>query len=120
MKQIRKQERHMKRHSVLALLAAAPFAMVATGAPVEGPDSLGVRSMTVHYDAASITDSKSAEKLFFRIRAAAEEVCRLASYPRGYEIWEEHSCAANAVAEACARRTFQRLISTTTGVLRQC
>jgi UrcA family protein len=93
----------MNRQSVLAisaLLAAAPFGMAAMAAPVEESDSVGVKTMTVHYDAAAITDSKSAEKLFFRIRAAAEEVCRLASYPHGYEIWDEHSCAGEAVAEA--------------------
>jgi UrcA family protein len=90
----------MKRHSVLALAAAALFGSVAVAAPVEDPDSLAIKSMTVRYDAAAVTDSKAAERLFFRIRLAAEEVCRLASYPRGYEIWDEHSCEVDAVAAA--------------------
>jgi UrcA family protein len=91
----------MKTHSVLALVAAASFGSAALAAPVvEDPDSLAIKSMTVRYDAAAITDSKSAEKLFFRIRLAAEEVCRLASYPRGYEMWDEHACEVDAVAEA--------------------
>jgi UrcA family protein len=90
----------MKRHSVLALMAAVSCGSATLAAPVEDPDSLAIKSMTVRYDAAAITDSKSAEKLFFRIRLAAEEVCRLASYPRGYEMWDEHACAVDAVAEA--------------------
>lgn len=90
----------MKRHSVLALLVAAPLGLAATAAPVEGPDSLAVKSMTVRYDAAQISNRKSAETLFFRIRQAAEEVCRIASFPRGYEMWDEHACEVDAVAEA--------------------
>lgn len=59
-----------------------------------------VRSMSVRYDASEMNDPKSAQKLFFRIRQAAEEVCRLSSHPRGYEIWEERACESEAVAEA--------------------
>jgi UrcA family protein len=92
----------MNRHSVMAiaLVAAASFGSAAMSAPVGDPDSLAIKSMTVRYDAAAITDHKAAEKLFFRIRLAAEEVCRVASYPLGYELWDEHACAANAVDEA--------------------
>jgi UrcA family protein len=95
-----RKERDMKRHSLWALTIIAPFAMSATAAPVEGPDSVFVKTMTVRYDAEQILDRKSAEKLFFRIRAAAEEVCRIASFPVGYEMWDEHACAVDAVAEA--------------------
>ena len=93
----------MKKHHGFMLLAAASFGMVAAAAPVEDPDSLQIRSETVRYDADQVQDRKSAQKLFFRIRHAAEEVCRIASNPRGYEIWYEHDCEAKAVAEAVAQ-----------------
>jgi UrcA family protein len=90
----------MKRHFVLALVAATSFGSAAMAAPVDDPDTLAIKSATVRYDAAAVTDDKSAEKLFFRIRRAAAEVCQLASYPRGYEIWDEHACEVDAVADA--------------------
>ncbi len=91
----------MKLHTGMALAIAAASPCVAGAAvPGEGPDTLAVQSMTVRYDATEIRDSKSAQRLFFRIRQAAEEVCRIASYPRGYEMWDEHACETSAVADA--------------------
>lgn len=90
----------MKLHAGLALLIAASAGEASAAVQTEGPDSVVVESMTVRFDAEEVVDRKSAGKLFFRIRQAAEEVCRLASYPRGYEMWEEHSCQVDAVAEA--------------------
>jgi UrcA family protein len=89
----------MKLHTGLVLLIAAA-AGTASAAEGEGPDGVAVESMTVRYDAAEIVDRRSAGKLFFRIRQAAEEVCRIASFPRGYEMWDEHSCQVDAVDEA--------------------
>ncbi|MEO8315379.1 MAG: UrcA family protein [Pseudomonadota bacterium] len=91
----------MKLHTGITLLIAAAATGVAGAAvPGEEPDTLAVQTMTVRYNATEISDRTSAEKLFFRIRQAAQEVCRLASYPRGYEMWDEHACETNAVAEA--------------------
>lgn len=90
----------MKLHTGMALLIAASAGVASAAIPGEGPDSLAVQSMTVRFDAAEIVDRKSAGKLFFRIRQAAEEVCRIASFPRGYEMWDEHACEVDAVAEA--------------------
>lgn len=85
---------------VAAALASAaatvPAAIVETG----GSDYVQVRSEVVDYEAAEIRDAKSAERLFFRIRQAAEEVCRLSTHPVGYELWEERACEAEAVSEA--------------------
>jgi len=99
----------MKKHHGLTLLAAASFAMGAAAAPVEDPDSLQVRSETVRYDAQRVQDGRSAEELFFRIRQAAEEVCHIASNPRGYEIWYEHDCEAEAVSDAVAQADIPAL-----------
>lgn len=99
----------MKTHPALAVLAATSFGMVATAAPLEDPDSLQIRSETVRYDARQVQDEKSAEKLFFRIRQAAEEVCRIASNPRGYEIWHEHDCEAEAVSQAVGQADIPAL-----------
>lgn len=63
-------------------------------------DSIEVRTETVPYEASEIRDEDAAEDLFFRIRRAAAEVCRISSFPRGYELWYEHDCEAEAVAEA--------------------
>jgi UrcA family protein len=90
----------MKVQSALALLVAGSFAVTAAAAPVEDPDSVQIHSESVRYDAATIHDEDTARKLFFRIRRAADEVCNIASNPRGYEIWHEHACEAEAVAEA--------------------
>lgn len=90
----------MKKHSAFTLLIAAPFAMAAAAAPVEGPDMLQINSMPVQYDAAAVRDSKSAEKLFFRFRQTAEEVCRQSSRPAGAEVWEQLACENEAVADA--------------------
>lgn len=91
----------MKLHTGMALLiAAASTGVAAAAVPGEGPDTLGIQTLTVRYDAARIDDRKSAEKLFFRIRQAAEEVCRTASFPRGYEMWDEHACELETVAQA--------------------
>ncbi len=86
----------------LALVAAAAVGMtgIDPAAPVEGPDMLQIQSETVRYDAMDINNRKSARQLFFRIRQAAEEVCRTSSFPRGYEIWSEHDCATAAVEQA--------------------
>jgi UrcA family protein len=86
--------------TLLALLVAGSFAVITPAAPVEDPDSVQIRSERVRYDAANIQDEDAARKLFFRIRRAAEEVCSIASNPRGYEIWHEHACEADAVAGA--------------------
>jgi UrcA family protein len=94
----------MSKHSRTALLAAAALAVPALGVAAAGaavdPDSVQVRSEVVTYDAARIDDARSAERLFFRIRKAAAEVCSIASHPVGYELWEEHACEAEAVEEA--------------------
>lgn len=90
----------MNKHYGLTLLIAATCGMAGAAAAQEGPDSLEMRSAAVSYDAAKTHDAKSAEKLFFGIRQAAEEVCRISSYPRGYEIWQEHACETEAVAQA--------------------
>jgi UrcA family protein len=91
----------MKLHTGLALLIAATTAGTASAAVQgEGPNTLAVQSMTVRYDATQISDRKSAGKLFFRIRQAAEEVCRVAASPRGYEMWDEHACEVDAVEQA--------------------
>ncbi len=63
------------------------------------PDRIEVRTVTVPYDAARL-DSKSTEKLFFRIRLAAEQACDIASNAVGYERWDEHACETAAVSEA--------------------
>ncbi len=94
----------MKRHSTLALLATTALGTLAGAATAAtgntDPDELAVRSEVVHYDAAQVTDDSSARQLFFRIRKAAEDVCSISSHPRGYEIWYEHSCDADAVEQA--------------------
>jgi UrcA family protein len=90
----------MKMHTGMALMIAAAAAVASAAVPDEGPDSVAVDSTTVRFDAAEVVDSKSAGRLFYRIRRAAEEVCRIASFPRGYEMWEEHACEVDAVAEA--------------------
>lgn len=89
----------MNRHLALAA-AIASFGIVGATAPLDGMDSLEVRSVSVPYDRTEIRDGTSAEKLFFRIRQTAAEVCRIASYPRGYELWHEHDCEAEAVDQA--------------------
>jgi UrcA family protein len=94
----------MSKHSRTVLLAAAALAVpalgvAATGAAVD-PDSVQVRSQVVTYDAGEIDDARSAQRLFFRIRQAAAEVCSIASHPVGYELWEEHTCEADAVEDA--------------------
>src|SRR5262245_38446954 len=95
-----RQEHHMKLLTGLALLMVASAGTAAAALPGEGPDRVAVKTLTLHYDANGIQDRRSAEKLFFRIRQAAEEVCRMASYPRGYEMWDEHTCEVETVAVA--------------------
>jgi UrcA family protein len=90
----------MKTPYALALIAAASFGTYANAAPVEGPDSVPVLTTSVRYDATQIRDGRSAERLFFRIRMAAENVCQIASHPAGYEIWDERACEKDAVAQA--------------------
>jgi UrcA family protein len=92
----------MKKHHGFIWAAAASFTLAAAAAPVEDTESVQVRSETVRYDPQEIQDRESAEKLFFRIRQAAEEVCRISFNPRGYERWYEHDCEAEAVSEALA------------------
>lgn len=94
----------MKRHFTMALIASGAAMGVAAGAAVAAeipdPDSVQIRSVTVPYDAADIRDQRGAEKLFFRIRQAAEEACDIASHEVGYERWEEHACETAAVSGA--------------------
>jgi UrcA family protein len=98
----------MKTTIATALLATAALGVGSalaqeSTANVAGPaaasDAL-TRSLTVRFDADHIQSPRDAEKLFFQIRQAAEEVCRLASNPRGHELWEQHSCETLAVAKA--------------------
>lgn len=89
----------MNKHLALAA-AIASFGIVGATAPVDDSDSLEVRSVSVPYDRSEIRDEKSAQSLFFRIRQTAEEVCRISPHPRGYEIWHEHDCEAEAVDQA--------------------
>lgn len=91
------------KHLTTALLAAASVGAcgVAAAAALDTDRaSVQVRSETVEYDANEIRDARSAERLFFRIRQAAEDVCRLSSHPVGYELWDERACEREAVAEA--------------------
>ena len=101
---LKQLEDHMNKHLRTTLLVAAAVGMPALGAaatdPIENPASVQVRSGSVTYDAERIDDPRSAERLFFRIRRAAEEVCRLSSHPVGYELWEERACEADAVEDA--------------------
>ncbi len=92
----------MKRYNTLALLTATALGIAAsaTAAPRNNPDVLAVRSEAVHYDASEINDGRAAQHLFSRIRKAADDVCWVSSYPRGYEIWLERDCAVSAVQEA--------------------
>jgi UrcA family protein len=94
------QENAMKKHSALLLLIASSLGVTAGSAAVIGPDTVAIQSETVRYDATEIRDARSARDLFFRIRQAAEEVCRISSFPRGHEIWYEHDCEAAAVEQA--------------------
>jgi UrcA family protein len=79
-----------------ACLAAPAFAT--SGA--DTPDSVDVRSTKVSYNTAEIRDAAALERLFFRIRLAAEEVCRTNGNTRGVEIWIQHNCEADAVVQA--------------------
>src|SRR5262245_60438857 len=90
----------MKKHSSLLLLMASSLGLTAAGAAVVDPETIQIQTEAVRYDPAEIRDSRSAEDLFFRIRQAAAEVCRISSFPRGYEIWYEHDCEADAVRQA--------------------
>lgn len=94
----------MKRHFTMALIASAAAVGVASGAAVTEdllhPDSVQIRTVTVPYDAAEVRDQQGAEKLFFRIRQAAEEACDIAPNEVGYERWEEHACESDAVSDA--------------------
>ncbi|MDQ2641497.1 MAG: UrcA family protein [Pseudomonadota bacterium] len=89
----------MNKHLAMAA-AIASFGIVGATAPLDDADSLQVRSVSVPYDRSEIRDGRSAENLFFRIRQTAEEVCRISPHPRGYEIWSEHDCEAEAVDQA--------------------
>jgi UrcA family protein len=83
-----------------AALAGATATVPAAVRDTDGSDFVQVRSEVVDYEATEVRDAKSAERLFFRIRQAAEEVCRVSSHPVGYELREERSCEAEAVSEA--------------------
>lgn len=95
-------------HVILAAaaLSAATVAAAQDATTVDSahgatlPDRIEVRTVTVPYDASRLQDSKSTEKLFFRIRLAAEEACDIASNAVGYERWDEHACETTAVSEA--------------------
>ncbi|MFO7325371.1 MAG: UrcA family protein [Pseudomonadota bacterium] len=101
----------MKTPIATALVAAAALG-IAGGALAEGsaqavtqstavtsPDVL-TRTVVVRFDANSIQSQRDAEKLFFRIRRAAEEVCSLSARPLGQEIVEQNNCETRAVAKA--------------------
>lgn len=100
----------MNKHFRNSLLAAAALGLSGIAAAAAGsaqepdgvldPDSVQVRSEIVRYDAAGIDDPRDAERLFFRIRKAAADVCSIASHPVGYERWVEHECEAEAVEDA--------------------
>lgn len=92
----------MKPHIGLSLLLAASLGVagVASAATSGPPQNLQIRSISVPYDPARVINQDTAETLFFQIRHAAAEVCRIASFPRGYELWYEHACETEAVAEA--------------------
>ncbi len=89
----------MNKHLALAF-AIGSFGIVGAAAPLDNPDMLEVRTVGVPYDRSEIRDERSAGDLFFRIRQTAEEVCRISAHPRGYEIWHEHDCEAEAVDQA--------------------
>lgn len=99
----------MKRNLAMTLLASA--ALGATGlVAAQDPqpnnmqnlqgESVQIQSVTVPYDTSEIQDERGAEKLFFRIRAAAAEACDIAPHEVGYERWDEHACEASAVSSA--------------------
>lgn len=104
----------MNRQFRTTLLAAAACGLTGLAAaadePVENPDSVLVRSELVTYDEARIDDQRDAERLFFRIRHAAADVCRIAANPVGYERWVEHDCERDAVAEAVRDTDVPELI----------
>lgn len=99
----------MKKDTRVASLAAASLAVagvtslalagVASAAPA-GTDSVQVASTNVTFSTELANTPQGAKQLFFRIRLAAEEVCRTASYPVGHEIWTQHACETAAVANA--------------------
>jgi UrcA family protein len=94
----------MKRHFTMALIASGAAIGAAAGAAmaaeIRDPDSVQIRTVTVPYDAAEVRNEEGAEKLFFRIRQAAEEACDIAPFAVGYERWDEHACETEAVSEA--------------------
>ena len=84
----------MKRLCAILMAGTVGAGAMAADVTNEAPgaaytDSIEVRTMTVPYEASEIRDEDSAEDLFFRIRRAAAEVCRISSFPRGYEVWYE-------------------------------
>lgn len=64
------------------------------------PDRVDVRSVSVPYDAAQLGNEAATERLFFRIRLAAEQACDLSSNAVGQERWDEHACETEAVSNA--------------------
>ena len=84
--------------SLILGLAAGGTAVAQQGTTM-APE-VETRTLSVEFDADEIRTERDAERLFFRFRQAAEEVCRISSFPRGYEIWQEHDCEADAVARA--------------------
>jgi UrcA family protein len=101
----------MQRSSGLVWIAVATlgFATAASASP-SGTGSVQVNSVTISYDAADAATSQGARELFDRIRQAADKVCRIASYPVGYEIWHQHACEAKAVSEAVRQANIQALV----------
>lgn len=85
--------------SLIAAAASLALAGVASAAPGD-TDSVQVRSMTVSFETDQAHTPAGARQLFHRIRQAADEVCRIARNPVGYEIWVQHSCEARAVKAA--------------------
>jgi len=91
----------MTKTTRLAAFAAASLAFtgIAAAAP-DNTDSVQVASPKVAFNAEAECTPQGARQLFFRIRQAAEEVCRTASYPVGYELWNQHACETAAVSGA--------------------
>lgn len=93
----------MKKTSLAVLVAASlgfAGAAAASTADTELRRSVQVDSETVEFDAERASTAAGASMLFDRIRQTADEVCRIASHPVGYEIWVQHNCEARAVARA--------------------
>lgn len=93
----------MNKVTAALLMAAMTGCGVAVAQDSTFPDALQVDSEVIRYDASKVHDDRSAKRLFYQIRKAAEDVCRISSHPVGYERWVEHDCEADAVAKAVSQ-----------------